>query len=91
MLSKWQWALLNPSLDKKVKEFHKAGYPEIKREDLINYLKNYVWKRQSPTTYLKKLQTIKEVTCNRYFDYLQLQATSCKSRSLEEINIDSLL
>ncbi|MCY3025096.1 MULTISPECIES: post-transcriptional regulator [Aerococcus] len=90
-LSKWQSLLIQPLCQKKAREFKRAGYPKISRQDVEKYFTDFAWKHQLPASYQERKQAIKQLTINQYFDYLQLEATVYDVPSLDHIDIQSLL
>ncbi|SKA11126.1 Post-transcriptional regulator [Pilibacter termitis] len=65
-------------LSNKVEKFRKMGYIGITERDLLNYLVNYRWSKQSRWTLNKRKKDILEVQAHEFFDYQRILAATSK-------------
>lgn len=83
-----QFSQYEPWLNLKAKELDYLGYPEIKVEDLWNYLVKFCWKRKQPEHYHACVQQIMAIQPNHYLDFASLEA-QVKVSSLEEMDLNA--
>lgn len=75
-----QKIILKQAVKKKIQSFTRAGYQEILQPELLEFLLEYRWKRRKINDLSARLQDLKEVTANDFFDYQQLKIqTSAKT------------
>lgn len=90
-LTKWQRLLLWPTLQQKAKQFHQAGYPAIRWQEIQTYFESFKWKHHTPANIGAMRQEIQALTVNHYFDYKQLEASALAVPKLEDMDWDKLL
>lgn len=90
-LSKYTLMCLRPSFRYKAREFAKQGYGQVEWEDIEHYFLAYAWREKKPLSLPKKIQTVRALSANDYFDYAKLKATVYDVSPLEEMDIQNLL
>lgn len=65
--------ILHQTVRKKRKEFAQKGYTAITEQNIWEYIREFLWKRQVPTKLSEKKEQILAITVNDFFDYQQLK------------------
>lgn len=85
-----RWWLRKP-IRQKTREFQKLGYPNVREQELWEYVFSYKWKKQEPATVKEKKKYIATIRVNDFFDYQQIKAQVKIPEELDWQKIHDLL
>ena len=89
--NRYQKWLLQRAIDKKLQEFHRAGYLNVIDTEIWDYSSERLWKKQSLTStkdYRKAIETIK---INDFFDYQQVKVQIQSAQFFDFSDLNDLL
>ena len=84
---KW---FLNKAVNRKLKEFHRAGYLNVINTEIWDYARERLWKKSFPTAKIAK-KNIESITINDFFDYQQVKVQIESARLFDFMDIQDLL
>ena len=72
------------------RQFHQQGYPTVDAEDLWDYFRDFLWRKQTPTLYYHQVCAVLALTPNQYFDFVSLAVQRQTDTSLDDMSFEDL-
>lgn len=69
------------------RQFKKQGYKQVTRQQLREYVEQFLWKRHRPDTFVLQKDIILSVTPNQFFDYQTLLIKKQTAIGLDQIDL----